>query len=50
MRDCNDFPSDIVVQSVHSVRVDKAIAGPQTGLNRFLDFAEDLEERNLLES
>ena len=35
MRNSNNLSSDIVVESVHAVRVDKAVANPQPSLNAF---------------
>ena len=35
MRNSNNLSSDIVVESVHAVRVDEAVANPQPSLNAF---------------
>lgn len=46
MRDGHYFASDVVVEPVHGVRVNEAVAGPQPGLHALLDFAQNLKYKN----
>ena len=43
MRDGDDFSTDVVVESVDAVGVDEAVASPQTGLDTFLNFTQNIE-------
>jgi hypothetical protein len=44
MRDSDDFASNVVVESVDTVRVDEAVAGPKTGLDALLNFTKNLKD------
>lgn len=42
---CDDFPTNIIIQSVHGICVNEAITDPYSGFDGFFDFTKNLRNK-----